>query len=393
MHATVNHRHRFTPLAATVTAAMTATVTVTMSLLVAACGSQQAPTARAEAPAATEVSSPQPQAQARAQTRRKSSPLALSLMTRAAQAAVVTSYWGVEIVTRTDTNGSQSVYQSEIWHVSGGKTITQTLATGSAGTGQSYQSADLDGQSPEGVLGVTQTLVKLLEAHYVVTLNPGVTQVDSRSAQIVEVWRVDGSLAAQFWLDEATDLPLQRQVFTDSASLKSAHMISLDAFNEVQFGAPAQMPAAVSAAAGMSSMTPRVLLALNGHGWVVKPTMPGGLSLFSGGETSTSTGPVLDLAYSDGLFVVSVFEQRGKLASDLSGWQKVKLGGQVVYAVEPDEPSLAWSGRGVVYTLIADAPAQTVAAAVGALPHDEPPGFWKRLSHGFARLAHLANPF
>jgi hypothetical protein len=27
------------------------------------------------------------------------------------------------------------------------------------------------------------------------------------------------------------------------------------------------------------------------------------------------------------------------------------------------------------------------------LPHDEPPGFWKRLSHGFARLAHLANPF
>jgi hypothetical protein len=47
----------------------------------------------------------------------------------------------------------------------------------------------------------------------------------------------------------------------------------------------------------------------------------------------------------------------------------------------------------MVYTLIADAPAQTVVAAVGALPHDESPGFWKRLSHGFARLAHLANPF
>jgi sigma-E factor negative regulatory protein RseB len=209
----------------------------------------------------------------------------------------------------------------------------------------------------------------------------------------VEVWRADGSLAAQFWLDQATDLPLQRQVFTDSASLESAHVISLDSFNEVQFGVPEQMPALVPATAEPSAMAPRVLLALNGHGWMVKPAMPGGLTLFSGGETHTSSGPVLDLAYSDGLFVVSVFEQRGKLASNLAGWQKIKLNGQVVYAAEPDEPSLTWAGRDLVYTLIADAPAQTVDAAVGALPHDEPPGFWKRLSHGFARLAHLANPF
>jgi hypothetical protein len=168
---------------------------------------------------------------------------------------------------------------------------------------------------------------------------------------------------------------------------------SLDSFNEVQFGVPAQMPAVVSSTTEMAAMSPRVLLALNGHGWVVKPTMPGGLSLYSGGETRTSTGPVLDLAYSDGLFVVSVFEQRGKLASNLAGWQKIKLNGQVVYAAEPAAPSLTWAGRGVVYTLIADAPVQTMDAAVGALPHDEPPGFWKRMSHGFARLAHLANPF
>jgi len=337
---------------------------------------------------AARASSPQPQAK----TRRKSNPLALSLMTKAASAAVQTSYWGEEIVTRTDTDGSESVFESEIWHVSAGTTVTQTLAAGVAGSGQSYQSADLDGQAPEGVLGVTQTLVKLLETHYVVTY-AGISQLDSRPARVVEVWRADGSLAAQFWLDQATGLPLQRQVFTDSASLKNAHVISLDSFNEVQFGVPAQMPSVVSATARMSAMAPPVLLALNGHGWVVKPTMPGGLSLYSGGETHTSSGPVLDLAYSDGLFVVSVFEQRGKLASNLAGWQKIKLNGQVVYAAELDEPSLTWSGRGVVYTLIADAPVETMDAAVGVLPHDEPPGFWKRLSHGFARLAHLANPF
>jgi len=47
----------------------------------------------------------------------------------------------------------------------------------------------------------------------------------------------------------------------------------------------------------------------------------------------------------------------------------------------------------VVYTVIADAPPQTVADVIGKLPHDEPPGFWKRISHGFARLAHIVNPF
>jgi hypothetical protein len=47
----------------------------------------------------------------------------------------------------------------------------------------------------------------------------------------------------------------------------------------------------------------------------------------------------------------------------------------------------------MVYTVMADAPAQTVDAVVGALPHDGPPGFWKRLSRGFVRLASWVNPF
>ena len=47
----------------------------------------------------------------------------------------------------------------------------------------------------------------------------------------------------------------------------------------------------------------------------------------------------------------------------------------------------------MVYTVIADAPAQTVDAVVGVLPHDAPPGFWKRMSRGLSRLASWANPF
>jgi sigma-E factor negative regulatory protein RseB len=102
---------------------------------------------------------------------------------------------------------------------------------------------------------------------------------------------------------------------------------------------------------------------------------------------------VLDLGYSDGLSVISLFEQRGNLAAKLAGWQQVTVAGHVVYAAQPDQRSLTWSSRGMVYTVMADAPTQTLDDVIGALPHDTPPGFWKRMSRGFARLASWANPF
>ena len=68
-------------------------------------------------------------------------------------------------------------------------------------------------------------------------------------------------------------------------------------------------------------------------------------------------------------------------------------GKMLEHVAEPDQRSLTWSGRGTVYTVMADAPAQTVDAVVRALPHDGPTGFWKRMSRGIGRLASWANPF
>ena len=82
---------------------------------------------------------------------------------------------------------------------------------------------------------------------------------------------------------------------------------------------------------------------------------------------------MLDLGYSDGLSVVSLFEQRGNLAAKLSGWQKITVAGHAIYAAEPDQRSLTWSSRGMVYTVMADAPAQTVIDVIGVLPHDSRP--------------------
>ncbi len=305
---------------------------------------------------------------------------------------MLTSYQGQEVVTRW-SNGSGSMLVSDIWHVSGGQTVTQTLAAGTELTSQPYLSADNDGQQPEGVLGVTAALVQLLEANYVVAY-AGAGSADSRTAQVVEAWRSDGSLAARFWLDDATKLPLEREVFDSGA-----HLISQDVFIKLHFAADA--PVAVPAADGPADppgpwtdpLSHAQLLATRADGWLVPARLPGGLSLFTGAQTKTSTGTVLDLNYSDGLSVVSVFEQRGDLAAKLAGWQQTKVAGHVVYVAEPDQRSLTWASHDMVYTVMADAPAPTVDAVVGTLPHDGPPGFFKRMSRGFVRLASWVNPF
>jgi sigma-E factor negative regulatory protein RseB len=355
--------------------------------LVAACSSQSAPAPDKAAASASSVATVATQAP----VRRPSSTLAARLLIQAAQAAVLTSYEGEEIVSRWGASGG-TVLVSDIWHVSGGQTVTRTVTAGTYASGEPYLSSDTDGQWPEGVLGVTTQLVRLLEAHYIVVYG-GAGSADNRTAQIVEAWRDDGTLAARFWLDDATKLPLEREVFDTSA-----HVISEDVFINVRFENQAPVwpqvgGPAVPRGPWAAPLPAPQLLALRAHGWLVPPNLPDGLSLFTGAQTQTSTGTVLDLGYSDGLSVISLFEQRGNLAAKLAGWQKVTVAGHVIYAAEPDQRSLTWSTHGMVYTVMADAPTQTVDDVVGVLPHDTPPGFWKRISRGFARLASWVNPF
>jgi len=364
-------------------------------LLVTSCGGQSGSSA-AGGDAVTAAGRAAAAGRAVLPSRRPEAVRAVRLLSLAAQAAIVTSYQGQEVVTRWSEGGG-SVLVSSIWHVSGGKTVTQTMDTGASFSSQPYLSSDADSQSPEGVLGITAPLVQLLESHYLVAY-AGTGSADNRTAQVVEAWRGDGSIAARFWLDDATKLPLEREVFDTTA-----HVISQDVFIEVSFanlGASPQRAAPASARVSAESRGPwtdplsrHQLLALRSRGWLVPSELPGGLSLFTGAETQAGSGTVLDLGFSDGLSMVSVFEQHGNLPDKMAGWRKTKVSGHVVFVVEPDQRSLTWSCRGTVYTVVADAPAQTVDAVVGALPHDGPSGFWKRMSRGIVRLASWANPF
>ena len=354
-------------------------------LLVTACTRAAAPAAGSREPAPSGSSGP---AGLKPSPPRDGGP-GLQLLQEAAQAGARVSYQGVEMVSAWGVDGNTTMI-ADVWHRSGGDTLVQAATAGTVSQGrQASVSDDTDSQAPEGVLGVTAQLVALLGANYdLAYLGSG--SADSRPALVVDAWRENGTLAARYWLDQATKLPLRREVFD-----ASAHLIGEDVFIDLKVGAAAAAaaPAARPAPSPGTQLTDVDVSQWRARGWPVPGALPGGLTLFEAGKAATSSGDVLDLGYSDGLFVVSVFVQRGDLPAQLSGWQKITLGGRDVYTGQPDQRSITWAGRGFVFTVMADAPPATLDKAVHTLPYDRPPGFWGRLSRGLHRLASWANPF
>jgi sigma-E factor negative regulatory protein RseB len=326
----------------------------------------------------------------------------LKLLREAAQACRSLPYQGVEVAwwgPGSQTGGDTSVVQ--VWHRPGGQALTQAPGTqvltqtpvaSLRGRRQHHQPVSplgSSGPNPDeaGVLGMSTRLVSLLAANYVVTV-AGRGQVAGRPARIVTVRRPGGGVAAWFWLDSATSLPLRKEMFD-----ARARPISSVTFAEVNIGRGATGGEPVpTASAWHTTLALGQLARLRARGWPLPGPLPGDLTLIGAKESTTSAGPVVDLDYSDGLSVVSIFVQRGYLPDRLGGWSQVALAGHKVYANDPDDLCFTWSAGGFVYTLIAAAPRQTVGQVVVALPHDDDRGWLGRMKHGLHRLLSLVSP-
>ncbi len=287
----------------------------------------------------------------------------MRLLSKAATAGQATSYQGVELLSEPGVSGADVTTVTQVQHPGGG-----------AG----------------GVFWVTKALVTLLGRHYTaVYQGSGVSA--GRTAFVIELHRFDGSLAARFWLDRQTLLPLRREVFDTSARL-----VCEDAFIQVRFGMPAQREAIAAQPARAGPLWSNVaspvafLAALRRAGWRLPGTVAGGLPLYTAARSRAASGEKIDLGYSDGLFVISLTAQRGTLAAQPAGWQPASLNGRLVYV---SGRSITWAAPGFVYTLTADAPPQAVASIVAGLPDSGPAGFFGRLRQGLDRLAALVNPF
>ena len=89
----------------------------------------------------------------------------LRLLGESATAGLATSYQGLELIAQLGVGGAVTMV-SDVWHSSGGETITRTTDTNALDGNQPYVAYDVDNRSPEGVFGVTKTLVTLLGRHY-----------------------------------------------------------------------------------------------------------------------------------------------------------------------------------------------------------------------------------
>jgi sigma-E factor negative regulatory protein RseB len=324
--------------------------------------------------------------------------MGMHLLDGAADAGLSTSYQGTELTAQSGVGGSVKMI-SQVWHQGSGLTLVASSSdTAPAAASYGVASFDQVSGSPEGVFGVTKSLVALLGKHYVAVDRGGGAAI-GRAATVVDLYRFDGSLAAQYWLDKQTMVPLRRELFDTSDNV-----ISEDSFVQVKFGAGAAPKLVGAGAVKMQSQAgaggqpswvaadapARFLASLAGQGWQVPGSLPGGLPLYSAASAETTNGEVADLEYSDGLYVVSLFVQRGTLAANMAGWRQVSVDGRQAFV---SGHSVTWAAPGFVYTMIADTPPQTESQVVGSLPRGGAPGVLGRFGRGFIRLARVINPF
>ena len=318
----------------------------------------------------------------------------LRLLSEAASACRHVSYQGVQLTAWRGPGGSWTSLV-KVWHQRGRQTLIQAatmpaavLPLHGARTADPDGDGDVDAgqRDPEGIMTMTSQMVALLAENYQVFL-AGRGQVAGRAVQELTLRHRDGRLAARFWLDNATKLPLRRETFDGRAQ-----MVSDDVFVSLKLGSATAVPRTAAVPGGKPLAGPQ-LARLRAGGWPLPVQLPGQLTLVRATETGGPSDVVVDLAYSDGLSVISLFIQRGHLPAQLNGWSEVALRGHRVYASGPDQRSVAWSARGFVFTLIADAPDQTLDQAVGVLPHNGGPGFFGRMGHGLSRLVSWLDPF
>lgn len=173
-------------------------------------------------------------------------------------------------------------------------------------------------------------------------------EVAGRPTQLVEAVRGDGTPVQRLYLDLDTDLLLRRDVLDDRGRVRrSVQFLDLTIADGPALEAPSGMRARKSAPL---DGVPSVYAA---------PDEPAGCVLVVRARHEEG----IELLYSDGLFAVTVHQQRGALDWDAlpKGGVVTEVGGNAArrYA-QPGVDVIVWERGGTVFTIVSDAPPDVI---------------------------------
>lgn len=315
--------------------------------------------------------------------------LGTRLMAQAATACSKIAFSGEQQVIWWNPAGMTAA-DIDVWHQPGGQLVI-SVATQPASSA-SAQRVGLTA-TDQDLMNLTDPQLALLQDNFVLVY-AGRGSADGRAARVVQVWRHGGGLAATFWLDDASGLPLRRELFGSAGTLLSDTQFTSLRLGSGQPAAPqAEQYQGQLAQQGAVRLGWPQVASLRSAGWPLPRLLAGSLILVAARQLPSAQGTVVELTYSDGLSVISLFLQRGDLSDQLSDWHSGTLGGRKLYVSDDDARILAWSAHGYVYSMIADAPHATVDSAVAGLPRDRRQGLLARIGRGLRRLVSWANPF
>ena len=312
---------------------------------------------------------------------REDSPIAISWLEKAAAAPNRVSYHGTQIITAWGPKGASSA-MLEIVHAADQGSEVTVLGSSSAPGAKAFVQ-----RATNAAAAIDGGPLALLRATYQLAYRC-CTELVGRAAVVVDALRDDQTLAARFWIDKGTGLLLQRQLFsTDGKAMVRATVFTELEIEDSEFLShlPPMAPGGVEAL-GMGKVDN-----LRSQGWVCAPELPASLKMYDV-HKDTSNGS-LQFSYSDGLFNVSLFEQRGVLDRNaVTGFSTTDIPG--VYLRYGMPSYVVWSSGGIVYTLIGDLPPDQLGQVVRAFPHDVPEKLsaLQRLGTGLAKIATWLTP-
>ncbi|TCN34842.1 MucB/RseB-like sigma(E) regulatory protein [Kribbella sp. VKM Ac-2500] len=316
---------------------------------------------------------------------REDSPSAVTWLARAAAAPDLVSFHGTQIITSWGPQGSSSAMLDVVHAASQGTEISVLGSSASPGAKAFVQRANhavgptIDG-GPLALLQATYQLVYKC-----------CTDTIGRAAVMIEALRDDQTLAARFWIDKTTGLLLQRQLFNvDGKTMVRATVFTQLEIEDSEFlgHLPPMAPGGVESV-GMSKVDN-----LRSQGWTCSAALPASLQLYDVHQDTATKS--LQFSYSDGLFNVSLFEQRGQLdPAAVAGYTATTTPEGARVCQRYGMPSYAvWSSGGIVYTLVGDLPSDVLGQVVAAFPHVPPPRVTavQRMGTGLAKIASWLTP-